>query len=111
MDINYFLLLKSKYTIILDNLNSIISECDDICDHINENDSLQNTKLCILFNSDVNRNFFIEKRRHIYDLKVICDQRIYSLCKHNFITESIDIDPDTSKTITFCDFCGLNQRL
>ena len=111
MDINYFLLLKSKYTIILDNLNSIISECHDICNHIDEHDSLQNTKLYILFNSHVNRNFFIEKRTHIQDLKNICEQHVYSLCKHQFITDSIDIDPDTSKTITFCDFCGLTQRL
>ena len=109
MDINYFLLMRNKYIIMVENLDSIINAYDDICDYTNDYDSRENTKLCILFISDINIDFFIKKRKYIQDLKNTCNQHIYSLCKHEFINDSIDIDPDTSKTITYCRFCELNS--
>jgi hypothetical protein len=29
-------------------------------------------------------------------------------CKHNYVTDSIDIDPDRSETIRYCEKCYLN---
>lgn len=33
------------------------------------------------------------------------DNYIKKNCKHKIITDSIDIDPDTSKTIYYCEKC------
>ena len=30
-------------------------------------------------------------------------------CKHNYITDTIDIDPDRSQTITYCERCMLDK--
>jgi hypothetical protein len=37
------------------------------------------------------------------------NQKIVSLCKHEWIEDSIDIDPDRSKTIEYCKICGISK--
>jgi len=36
-------------------------------------------------------------------------QKIVSLCKHEWIIDTIDIDPDRSKTIEYCKVCGISK--
>ena len=109
MDINYFLLIKKKYDAIIANVDVIISEFDDIRE---SNINIQKyTELNKIFNTDTNTQFFVEKRNHIQHLKNMCNQYIYSLCDHEFIDDVIDIDPDTSQTIIYCQICGLGRRL
>ena len=38
------------------------------------------------------------------------DTIIYENCKHNFITDIIDIDPEKEKTICYCTICELNKE-
>jgi hypothetical protein len=45
------------------------------------------------------------KKNKLRETKLI----IYDNCEHKWITDSIDIDPDTSKTIIFCEYCQLNK--
>ena len=105
MDINYFLLLKNKYNNILENINSIIDDCDDISDYTNEYVSDSDKALYMIFNPDLTKNKFIENKKHIEQLKNMCIQYINSICCHEFIEDVIDITPDTSKTISYCRFC------
>jgi len=37
------------------------------------------------------------------------NQKIVSLCKHEWIIDTIDIDPDRSKTIEYCKICGVTR--
>ena len=37
------------------------------------------------------------------------NQKIVSLCKHEWIIDTIDIDPDRSKTIEYCKVCGISK--
>jgi len=37
------------------------------------------------------------------------NQKIVSLCKHEWIIDTIDIDPDRSKTIEYCKICGVTK--
>jgi len=48
----------------------------------------------------------LETKKHL--LKEI-NKRIEENCNHNWITDLIDIDPDTSKTIIYCEHCEKNK--
>ena len=103
MDINYFLLLKSKYNSMLSNIDELIETCETICEFNDDRG------LYLLFNSEENMQVFVERKKQIQYLKNMCNHYIHSLCKHEFIEDVIDIDPDRSKTITYCRLCELNE--
>lgn len=49
---------------------------------------------------------------HINQLVLLNTQlhkKIIMLCKHEWIEDSIDIDPDRSKTIEYCKVCGVTK--
>lgn len=49
---------------------------------------------------------------HINQLVVLNEkltQKIVTLCKHEWIIDTIDIDPDRSKTIEYCKVCGVSN--
>ena len=110
MDINYFLLLKDKYTSMLSNINDIIEICKEINEYAKENILNNERELYILFNSDANMEIFLERKKQIKNLKKICNQYIYYLCNHEFVRDDIDIDPDKSNTIYYCRLCELNEE-
>jgi len=105
MDINYFLLLRGKYTTILSYIDSIIDEFDT-CKECLTNDTFDT-----LFNSEENKHFFVERKNHILQLKDLCNTNIQNICIHEFIEDVIDIDPDVSKTISYCKFCEFTRQL
>jgi hypothetical protein len=114
MDIKYFLLLKNNYDKILQNIDYIIELNQDVKD-VN-NDFLFNCKnvkdmnLINIYNENrYNHIFFIERKKRILQLKYLCDQYINSLCKHDFVEDSIDISHDFTKTITYCKLCELSE--
>ena len=109
MDINYFLLLRSKYNQILDNIESSINACDSIDDFTTEYVSNKDISLRTIFNTDANRSVLLERKKHINYLKNLCNQYINSLCDHQYVSDNIDINPDKSVTITYCHFCELNE--
>lgn len=51
-------------------------------------------------------NSQLETKKHL--LKEI-NERIEENCNHNWITDSIDIDPDRSQTIIYCEHCEKNK--
>ena len=93
MDINYFLFMRSKYNNILDHLECIIDDFDEI----------ENFNAEYMFNE--NKYFFIERKKYILNLKNLCTQHIQNICNHEFETDTIDINPDESKTISYCKIC------
>jgi len=105
MDINYFLLLQKKYDEMIENINSIIDTCDDIGVLTDEFVLPQDKSLCTIFNSQVDKDFFIEKKKHILHLKNICKQYIQNACCHEFVEDFIDITPDKSQPVTYCKLC------
>jgi hypothetical protein len=114
MDINYFLSMINKYDAILHNINSILEQLTEI-DELDETHFL--TKKYInkkdpsffIFECEFNKNIFIEKQNRIMYLKSICKKYIEKLCNHDFVLDSIDIDLDRSKTISYCKFCGMSE--
>jgi len=97
MDINFFLLCRKKYDRIIENLDIIIDSFQDII----ELHELSNPVL----NSEINKIYFLEKKYEINYLKEECDKYIFNNCKHDFVTDLIDINPDISKTVHYCKIC------
>ena len=104
MDINYFLFCRNNYDKIIDYLNNIIDTMEDISEYTRE---INNSE--ILFDIEVNMLSLIEKRKNIISLKESCVEHIYSLCNHEFINDLIDINPDESQTICYCQICDLSK--
>ena len=110
MDINYFLFNIRKYNIILDQIESINDELGDLnknninemnIDNINENTEMYSIK-------DI-YNDFIQLKKNILHLKNVCKKNIQKICKHDFVTDLIDINPDESRSITYCTICELTR--
>ena len=40
----------------------------------------------------------------------LLNDKLYMFCNHNFITDLVDITPNKSVYITYCDFCFLEKR-
>jgi hypothetical protein len=53
------------------------------------------------------RKEHIEK---LMNVKKNIDAKIYELCDHNFITDTIDIGLDKTQTICYCSICELTQK-
>lgn len=47
-----------------------------------------------------------EHKKRAIKHKDNCTLEINQLCKHQYETDSIDLDPDRSQTICFCTVCG-----
>lgn len=105
MNLEYFLLCKNNY-------DSIISKLDDIIE--NYTVIFLNTELLDTSESNIHLDKFIPKE-FIQELKSrlnyaqycrnYCLEKIHELCVHEFITDTIDIDPDKSNNITYCKIC------
>jgi len=53
-----------------------------------------------------------EQTEHIKHLMLSNERirtKIISICKHEWITDSIDIDPDRSQTIEYCKICQVSK--
>ena len=104
MSLEYYLLCKKNY-------DNIISDLKDIIDNYNEIFYYTSSELDIdenikeAFSQNRYKNFFSSKITHISHLRNICCQKIMELCNHEYINDTIDIDPDRSQTITYCRVC------
>jgi len=111
MDINYFLFCRDKYDKIIGSLDNILENLDDI--HFLTDryvpEEIINTH--VMFTKPINNNMFLQQKLYVQYLKSECLKHIYSLCEHEFIDDTIDIDPDTSNTIRYCKYCECNENI
>jgi hypothetical protein len=107
MDINYFLLCRDKYDRILASLDIIIENIYDIHFFTNRYVPEEIVNTHVMFKKPINNNVFLQQKDYIQYLKSECLKQIYLLCEHQFIDDTIDIDPDTSKTIRYCKYCDM----
>ena len=110
MDINYFLLCKNRYDKIIDSLDNIIENNDDINFLTDKYIPEEIITTHVMFTKPINNNLFLQQKLYVQYLKSECLKQIYLLCEHEFIDDTIDIDPDTTKTIRYCRFCEEMER-
>lgn len=109
MSLEYYLYCRKSYDKILQQLDSIIDTYEDINDttYFEENLEEENIKL---FNTEQNKNFFIERKKHIEHLRSICHSKVLELCCHQIVEDLIDISPEKSQTIRYCDICEYTEN-
>jgi hypothetical protein len=106
-NINYFLFLRKKYDKILEHIDSMNSELDEIKNFVNKNENYMNKEkefIEILSHKKLKYEF-LQKKTFFLSIKNILNNHIKNKCNHEFITDLIDINPDESRSITYCKFC------
>lgn len=114
MSLDYYLQLKNKYEHLIfsiDQTIDIYKEMLDLAykeriDNINSVPIVLNRDIAYLLKMiDVNK----ENKMNIINLKKKVSEFINQICEHDFIEDLIDIDPDRSKIINYCRFCGYTK--
>ena len=104
MSVNYYLFCKNSYDKIISNLENIINTFEDIDEITKEEKDLLQSEI-LLSKQRNNKNFFNSKKKDMQILRNLCKKKILQLCEHNFIEDTIDITPDKSITIKYCEIC------
>jgi hypothetical protein len=99
MSINYYLFCKKSYDKIIYDLENIISIFEELDEFAKEENDIS------LSNQTHNKIFFYERKEHIRILRALCNMKIFKMCNHEFIEDTIDIDPERSKNIRYCKIC------
>jgi len=102
MNLDYYLLLKKKYNVILNNFNYLIKSYNFLIDYELENSNYYNV-IKLLYNV----NTLNEQKKEILKYKKKCISDIYNTCNHNFVIDFIDIIPEKTKKISYCKICDL----
>ena len=108
MSLDYYLFCKNNYRLIKIKLDEIIEAYELINDCTMAEDDLAYEHYEI-FKPEYNKTFFIKGREKINRLINECDKKIQEICNHNFINDMIDLTPDRSEYIKYCEFCGLTK--
>ena len=117
MNLDYLLKMKSEN----DYVNAYLKE-------INENHTkMKEETILYLIDTSLNVNenilqynkhvteineFLNEQIEHIKSLMLSNERirsKIITMCNHEWVQDSIDIDPDRSKTIEYCKICQTNR--
>ena len=117
MSVDYLLKMKSDndYTI------TYLKEINEIHTRMKEETILNLIETSLNVNEDVlqyNKNitefneFLNEQTEHIKHLMLSNEKiriKLISICKHEWVQDSIDIDPDRSQTIEYCKICEISK--
>jgi len=107
MNLDYFLLKKKIYNNLIRNLNSIISDYDELLELSLKND--QNNLGLFLFEiSQIKKqkNKLLRYLKDVNTFQMICSNHVKTTCEHQFENDSIDITPERSQNICYCVVCG-----
>ena len=113
IDVSFLLTLRKKYNSILYHLRDIVDIYDEI---------IGNPELLITLHSDVlsqtdlstrtdsvqiveQKKYYLSKIKHITQTITNVTKDINQNCVHDFVDDSIDIDCECSKNITYCAIC------
>ena len=101
MSLDYYLICRRSYDKILDHIESIIYAFEDMNDSDEDVCEISDEYIDI----KCNKHFFSERKLAIESLRTQCTNKIYSLCCHVFVEDTIDISPDRSINIKYCSVC------
>ena len=104
MSVDYYLFCRKSYDVIIREIDDIISALKEMDEYTQEEQSKLKSDIILPKETD-NKLFFSSRKENMEFLKQTCDKKIMELCNHAFITDTIDIDQDRSKTIRYCKIC------
>lgn len=105
MSLEYYLYSKKKYEYIISNLNDIIEQYDEIFSYADNLNIKNDEDMLELFQQTINKDKIKLKLICLHQLKNNCQEKIKTLCEHDFVDDTIDINPDKSQNITYCRIC------
>lgn len=121
MSLNYYLHLKNKLNLLsfsLDEISNIYQEMIDLASNEYSsnpdcrNDS-ENIKNDIIIDDISNflqmKKMYDKLKNKIQEDKETIQNNIFLRCKHEFVEDTIDIDPDRCKVINYCQYCGITK--
>jgi hypothetical protein len=94
------------------NIDTLVSYLN-MCNNLNTDDMdiiVNNNELSHLLFSYINKSKIHEVNNSLKKYNTLLNKinrLLYKYCIHNKVYDSIDIDPDNSKTIVYCDKCLL----
>jgi hypothetical protein len=112
MSVDYFLYVKEKHELLSIYLEEIIHIYDGLITltkNQRENQDLYNkdddtrlyTNINTIYREHLRKtNFFIKSLKKLAS----------SVCEHKYVEDLIDITPDKSKCIQYCQFCGFTKE-
>ena len=112
MSLEYYLFCRENVNEIITNLENIVQNCEIITHNTDLELEKNNDEIFLsLFKKKIHKKFFstIEQFTDFKQIKKLCDDKIVQLCSHEFVDDSIDIDPDKSENITYCTICGFTK--
>jgi len=107
MSLEYYLLCKTKYDVIILNLKEIIENYNDIFSFTSELD-IKNERYMVDDDEVHPVNFkdrISTELIYVNRCRNLCQQQIHKLCNHEFVNDTIDINPECSQNITYCRIC------
>ena len=103
MSLDYYLFCKKSYHEIKFNLEEIINKYNDIQLYIKNEDDKKVKD--ILFLEEEDKYFFMEAKKYIENIENKLKEKIQIVCCHKMVDDLIDISPDISKNIRYCERC------
>ncbi len=105
MSLEYYLLSREKYDVIMEHLKSVIEHFEDIFSYTAELDIDEGEDIVDIYHPRCHSDHIRSKLKCVGHLKNLCERKIRQLCVHEFVTDMIDINPERSQNITFCRIC------
>lgn len=104
MSLEYYLFCRKEYEAIISYLEAIIFSYKTMSD-IKISESNIDFNHYIGFKPDYYKEFFSDMLKEIKQSKEICNGKILSMCEHEYVEDYIDITPDRSEKIIYCEIC------
>lgn len=100
MDMDYYLFCRETYKKIQAQANEILNNLETLdYEYINEN-NLD----AITYNNE-SKYFFTKLKSDVEEILVKINAKICDLCNHVIVEDLIDITPDKSLCIQYCEIC------
>ena len=108
MSLDYYLFCRKSYYEIKFKLDEIINKYNDIQGYI-KNEEIKKIN-DTLFLEEEDKYFFIEAKKYIENIENVLKKKIQAICCHQMIEDLIDISPDFSKNIKYCELCEYTEN-
>ena len=107
MSLDYYLFCRKSYNEIKLKLDEIINKYNDIQNYMKneENKTMKDT----FFLEEEDKYFFMEAKKYIENIENKFKEKIQTTCCHHMVEDLIDISPDKSKHIKYCEFCEYTE--
>jgi hypothetical protein len=103
-------LVTSLFLSDLEDIKSKSKKIDDMVRNLDNTYFIENSELYEMYRDLFEPKGLEDLTSIIRTFKAKLDEHIKCRCEHQWITDLIDIDPDTSREIMYCKFCNIYKK-